>query len=266
LFCIGLDDAAALGVLSSRIHLEWALAAGGRLGVGNDPRYNKSRSFDPFPFPAVSPSLHRRLAATAEALDNHRKAALGRDERITMTGMYNVVGRLRSGEHLTREQREIHEIAACGVLRDLHDELDAQVAQAYGWPWPMAMEEILERLVALHDERVEEERLGKVRWLRPDYQLPRFGEDLPGGGELALEARLPGKSSLAEPAVWPATAADQISVLKRSLDQTPRSPAELAARLKGARTDLVERHLDTLALLAEVRRLEDGRFVASSQP
>src|SRR5690606_30943553 len=37
---IAVDDAHFLGVLSSRLHVAWALAAGGRLGVGNDPRYN----------------------------------------------------------------------------------------------------------------------------------------------------------------------------------------------------------------------------------
>ena len=62
--------------------------------------------------------------------------------------MYNVVEKLRSGEALTPKERTIHELAACGVLRDLHDELDALVAEAYGWP--MEREEILERLVALH--------------------------------------------------------------------------------------------------------------------
>lgn len=45
---------------------------------------------------------------------------------------------------------------------------------AYGWPWPMGRAEILERLVALHDERVAEEQRGIVCWLRPDYQIPRF--------------------------------------------------------------------------------------------
>lgn len=32
------------------------------------------------------------------------------------------VERLRSGEALTEKDRRIHEVAACGVLRDLHDE------------------------------------------------------------------------------------------------------------------------------------------------
>lgn len=31
-----------LKLLFSRVHSIWALAAGGRLGVGNDPRYNNS--------------------------------------------------------------------------------------------------------------------------------------------------------------------------------------------------------------------------------
>ncbi len=51
LIAIASADALHLGVLSSAVHVHWALAAGGRLGVGNDPRYNKSRCFETFPFP-----------------------------------------------------------------------------------------------------------------------------------------------------------------------------------------------------------------------
>ena len=54
LIAIGSDDAAHLSVLSSRTHVIWALSAGGRLGYGNDPRYNKSRCFDTFPFPNLT--------------------------------------------------------------------------------------------------------------------------------------------------------------------------------------------------------------------
>jgi hypothetical protein len=175
---IALRDAFHFGVLSSRIHVDWSLAAGGRLGAGNDPVYSKSRSFDPFPFPMGDDSTRKAIADLAERLDAHRKAALERDDAGTMTGMYNVVEKLRAEEPLTPKERKVHEVAACGVLRDLHDELDRLVADAYGWPWPMETEEILARLVALHDERVEEERRGTVRWLRPDYQIPRFGGKL----------------------------------------------------------------------------------------
>src|SRR5690606_30107007 len=91
LVCIASADADCLGVLSSSIHVMWALAAGGRLGVGNDPRYNKTRCFDPFPFPDPSPTLRVAIRDVAERLDIHRKNALSRDARVTMTGMYNVV-------------------------------------------------------------------------------------------------------------------------------------------------------------------------------
>ncbi|MDQ3556445.1 MAG: class I SAM-dependent DNA methyltransferase, partial [Gemmatimonadota bacterium] len=208
--CIASNDAFHLGVLSSTVHVTWALAAGGRLGMGNDARYQKALTFDPFPFPDPQPDLRSSIADVADRLDAHRKAALARDERVTMTGMYNVVEKLRSGEPLTAREREIHEIAACGVLRDLHDTLDARVAEAYGWPWPLERDEILERLVASHDERVEEEARGHVRWLRPDYQLPRFGRDARGG---APELALPKHTAPAAAGglrAWPESTVEQI--------------------------------------------------------
>jgi hypothetical protein len=64
----------------------------------------------------------------------------------------------------------------------------------------MEREEILERLVALHDERVEEEKRGTVRWLRPEYQIPRFGRDLPEAVlHLERPAAAEGKVAPADP-------------------------------------------------------------------
>lgn len=48
---IGSDDPLHLAVLSSRLHVIWAVRSGGWLGIGNDSRYSKSRCFDPFPSP-----------------------------------------------------------------------------------------------------------------------------------------------------------------------------------------------------------------------
>ncbi|MCC6440958.1 MAG: class I SAM-dependent DNA methyltransferase, partial [Rhodanobacteraceae bacterium] len=73
LICIALDDAFSLGVLSSTVHMRWALASGGWLGVGNDPVYVKTRCFDPFPFPAASEPQQARIRDLAEQLDAHRK-------------------------------------------------------------------------------------------------------------------------------------------------------------------------------------------------
>ena len=47
------------------------------------------------------------------------------------------------------------------------------MTEAYGWPADLGDEEILERLVALNHERATEERDGKVRWLRPEFQAPK---------------------------------------------------------------------------------------------
>jgi restriction-modification enzyme MmeI-like protein len=211
--CLATDDAYILGVVSSRIHLVWASAAGGNLGVGNDEVYNNPLCFDAFPLPEVPRELRAAIAAKADGLDSHRSAAMARDEAVTVTGMYNIVEKLRSGESLTSEERQIHVQAACGVLRDLHDELDALVAQAYGWSWPMEKELVLERLVALHDERVTEEKTGNIRWLRREYQIPRFGKTIPKGKELLLEVAGSNEAALVD-VPWPRTAIEQLTSVK----------------------------------------------------
>jgi hypothetical protein len=56
-------DDTTFGLLSCRMHVVWALARGGRMGKGNDPRYNSLAAFEPYPFPAgLTPfeSAHQR--------------------------------------------------------------------------------------------------------------------------------------------------------------------------------------------------------------
>ena len=133
LIAIALDDAWTLGVLSSRVHVFWALATGSRLGVGNDPVYVKTRCFETFPFPAPGAPEKDRIRQLAEDLDAHRKARQALHPGLTMTGMYNVLEQLRRGEPLSAKEKTIHEQGLVSVLRQLHDELDAAVLAAYGW-------------------------------------------------------------------------------------------------------------------------------------
>jgi len=190
-----------------------------------------------------------------------RKSALASDELVTMTGMYNVLERLRANESLTPKERTVHELAACGVLRDLHDELDALVAEAYGWPWPMDREQILERLVALHDERVREEAAGQVRWLRPDYQVPRFGKSVVApAATLGLPDETAASAPATPPAPWPPDAVGQLTALQQLANAAPISVDEATKRFTGAKRDIVERHLETLRLLGELRLADDGRY------
>ena len=72
------------------------------------------------------------------------------------------------------EQARVH-AARCGIVDRLHQQIDEAVAEAYGWPADLPPSEIVARLVALNAERAAEEKAGTVRWLRPDYQIPRFG-------------------------------------------------------------------------------------------
>ena len=91
-----------------------------------------------------------------------------------MTGLYNLVEAVRAGG-LSEEQERAAVRARARIVAKLHDDLDAAVAAAYGWPADLPPSEIVTRLVALNAERAAEEQAGKIRWLRPDYQQPHFG-------------------------------------------------------------------------------------------
>ncbi len=171
---LGLDDAFALGILSSTPHEHWVLERGGWLGFGNDNRYSKSLVFDPFPFPERSEAV----AEIAERLDAARRAGLAANPSLTMTGLYNFVTPIREG-NLPPEQEAAATRARAFIVAKLHDDLDQAVADAYGWgeDWqrsPLPPAEIVRRLVALNAQRAAEEADGHIRWLRPDYQIPRF--------------------------------------------------------------------------------------------
>jgi hypothetical protein len=257
---IAVDDAYALGVLSSRLHVAWALAQGGTLE--DRPRYNKTRCFETFPFPAASEAQQARIRELGEALDAHRKRQQAQHPDLTMTGMYNVLEKLRSGEALTAKEQVLHEQGLVSVLKELHDDLDAAVFEAYGWPADLGDEEILERLVALNAERAAEERQGKIRWLRPEYQCPAGTgaqvETVDDAAVAAVEAQAPKK------AAWPKDLAGQAQATRAALAALngPATADQVARTFKSARTVRVAELLDTLASLGQCRALEDGRYVA----
>lgn len=175
LIAIALSDAFSLGVLASSIHARWTFANCGLIGVASfqqGHRYLKSITFDPFPFPDPTPEQRAVIADLAEELDATRKAVQAEHADVTLTGLYNLVARLRSGVALTDAEARAATRARAHIVRDLHDRLDRAVADAYGWPADLGADEIVARLVALNAERAAEEAAGHVRWLRPDYQNP----------------------------------------------------------------------------------------------
>jgi hypothetical protein len=183
LAAIALEDGYFLGVLSSRIHELWSLSTGGTLE--DRPRYQNGPCFLPFPFPAATDAQRQKIRKLGEALDAHRKKQQAAHPGLTITGMYNVLEKLRSGEELTAKEKKIHDDGLVSVLKKIHDDLDAAVFDAYGWPATLSDDEILERLVALNHERAAEEQRGLVRWLRPEFQNKL--QDKTAGGDVQRE-------------------------------------------------------------------------------
>ena len=209
---VATDDAWLLGALQSSIHVTWALRAGGWLGVGNDPVYVKTKVFDPFPFPSPGEILKSKLRTVAEELDAFRKQRQKEHPDLTLTQMYNVLEKLKSNTPLDQDDEAIKDKGLILILKELHERLDALVFEAYSWPRTTTNEQFLERLVALNHERAEEERRSHVRWLRPDYQIPRFGQKLDKqaakeeGAQIAADLGLPEVS-----ARKPSFPADQVA-------------------------------------------------------
>lgn len=265
LICIALDDGFSLGVLSSHAHVCWALASGTLLE--DRPVYNKGFCFETFPFPAATAAQRSRIADLAEQIDAHRKTVLARHAGLTLTGLYNVMQKIGAGEaaNLATKEQTIYEKGLVGVLKSLHDELDAAVLDAYGWTDRPTDEQLLERLVLLNAERAAEEAQGRLRWLRPAFQNPQ------GGGEqLALarnvqpdEAAPTRPQPPADKTPWPQTLPEQIAALANILTPTPRTLDELAAHFsgKGKWKARLPELLATLATLGRARQLEDGRWL-----
>lgn len=262
LVAFGTDDAFHLGVLSSNTHVVYSLAAGGTLE--DRPVYNKSRCFDPFPFPDCTEKQKEKIRKLAEELDAHRKRAQEK-HKLGLTEIYNVLEKVRADEPLTAKDKVVHDAALVSTLKQLHDDLDAAVADAYGWSWPLTDAEILEKVVALNAARAAEEAKGHIRWLRPEYQKPLFAgqkqsslglEDQNVGGGLSPDkSRKSGHKAPPTPKakkiIWPKSIADRAKAVEAALHaaEHPVTAAGLAQQFARAKEKEVAEILETLAAL-----------------
>ncbi len=171
-----------------------------------------------------------------------------------MTGLYNVLEKLRRNLELTPAERDVHDAGHVSILRRLHDTLDHAVAAAYGWRPDLSADEIVAHVVALNRVRRAEEAEGTVRWLRPAFQAP---------AEAAITQRVlaveQGEVEVGLPA-WPADEPERFVALRAALIAAPGRPDELARRFRRARTDKVREMLKTLAALGQAQTLSDGRY------
>jgi hypothetical protein len=204
-----------------------------------------------------------------EKLDAHRKRQQALHPELTLTGMYNVLEKLRAEEALTDKEKQIHAAGLVTILKQIHDDLDEAVFEAYGWSDILAAkrmlpdvydfetetiskvevdpgqfeahlrecqeaieQELLKRLVALNHERAEEEKRGLIRWLRPEYQAPETLE-VPKAEqqEIKLQASKASAITAAVPdkLKWPTTLSDQVSALQKLLPTLGPDPEALSA-------------------------------------
>ena len=119
----------------------------------------------------------------------------------------------------------------------------------------------MSRLVQLNAERVEEERTGTIRWLRPEYQKPSEGVATAFGTD--VEAALPAAKKTAK-LNWPKTIPEQARAIRQALTSQVGAvtPKQLAKNFSRAKVERVEELLQTLVSLGQARETEEGHYVA----
>lgn len=135
------DDDYAMGVLTSRMHGEWARLQSSTLRV--DIRYTPSSAFETFPFPPGPAATARTAVATAIVELLTRRSEICAGQNVGLTTLYNQVDE-----------------GAWADLKQMHLRLDEVVATAYGWPATVA-----------HDPRESNHRLLELNRLIASGQL-----------------------------------------------------------------------------------------------
>jgi hypothetical protein len=108
------EDVGWFGVLQSRVHETWARFFGS--SFKDDPRYTRESCFDNFPMPIDVGAVRRN----AEAYLAFRSALM----KQTQEGLTKVYNRFHDPDERGEE---------ISKLRELHDEMDRAVLDAYGW-------------------------------------------------------------------------------------------------------------------------------------
>ncbi len=184
MFAFARDDDYFFGVLHSRFHEVWALKLGTRLETR--PRYTPTTSFETFPFPESTDKQKIEISTAAKELNQLRENWLNPSE-WTMTKMLQFpgatdgpwsrfvvdpdtrgIGIVRYPLIEAKDPKYAEELAKRTLtnvynehpdwLANAHAKLDAAVAAAYGFPVDLSDEQILERLLALNQQRIVDEK------------------------------------------------------------------------------------------------------------
>ncbi len=200
---IARDDDTTFGILHSTFHELWSLRMGTFLGVGNDPRYTPSTTFETFPFPeGLTPNIPAAdYAADPRAIKIATAAARLNELRENWLNPADLVKRVpevvpgypdrilpvneAAAEILkTRTLTKLYN-ARPAWLDNAHKALDEAVAGAYGWgdDWragKLIEDEILSRLFMLNQQRAKPSPSRvprKQEDLIPPHQSPIVRDD-----------------------------------------------------------------------------------------
>lgn len=165
------DDDTSFGILHSRFHESWSLRLCTWLGVGNDPRYTPTTTFETFPFPeGLTPNIPaadyaddpraQAIAKAAKRLDELRNAWLNppdlvRIEPEVVPGYPDRILPKDTKAVVELKKRTLTNLynARPQWLADAHRDLDAVVAAAYGWPADITEDDALAKLLELNLSR-----------------------------------------------------------------------------------------------------------------
>jgi type II restriction/modification system DNA methylase subunit YeeA len=168
---IARDDDMMFGIIHSRYHELWSLGLCTWLGVGNDPRYTPSTTFETFPFPdGLSPDIPsadyignpkaQAIARAARELDKLRENWLNPPDLVkrvpeVVPGYPDRILPVSESAAKTLKKRTLTNLynERPTWLENAHRELDEAVAAAYGWSADLSDDEVLGRLLELNRQR-----------------------------------------------------------------------------------------------------------------
>ena len=174
LIAIARDDDTSFGILHSYFHEAWSLRLGTWLGVGNDPRYTPSTTFETFPFPeGLTPNISAKdyakdpraqaIAKAAKRLDELRGAWLNPSDLVkiepeVVPGYPDRILPKDAQAAATLKTRTLTNLynQRPQWLADAHRDLDSAVATAYGWPSDISEEDALAKLLELNLSRAKD--------------------------------------------------------------------------------------------------------------
>ncbi|QRG10170.1 class I SAM-dependent DNA methyltransferase (plasmid) [Xanthobacter dioxanivorans] len=226
LIVIARDDDTTFGILHSRFHEIWSLRLG--TSLEDRPRYTSTTTFATFPFPdGLTPNIpiarlqrdpHAvAIAQAARRLDDLRNAWLNPSDLVRMEPEVvpgfpdRILPKDTAAAAILRERTLTNLYNRRPQwLVNVHRELDAAVAEAYGWPADISDEDALARLLELNLARAAADESGLSARLtkgppKPDGERRQTHMKLPITGKAGKQVGLqspesPSQSVEEEPA------------------------------------------------------------------